>query len=104
MKVKYLGIVMAGILVVGSFSVFAQEVSLNTQVNRLGVEEITGVYEQNKKTQISANDEVYDVMKKMMEQQVEAGNLTQEQAKDMIDYCLERMENTNRSNRGFGCH
>ncbi|MDU7537175.1 MAG: hypothetical protein E7K67_09270 [Peptostreptococcaceae bacterium] len=95
---------MAGILVVGSFSVFAQEVSLNTQVNRLGVEEITGVYEQNKNTQIAANDEAYDVMKKMMEQQVAAGNLTEEQAKDMIDYCLERMENTNRSNRGFGCH
>ncbi|MBU3811486.1 MAG: hypothetical protein H9893_07545 [Candidatus Niameybacter stercoravium] len=104
MKVKYLGTLIVGILVVGSFSVLAQEVNLNTQVNRLGVEEITGVYEQNEKRQISANDEAYNGMKKMMEQQVAAGNLTEEQAKDMIDYCLERMENTNRSNRGFGCH
>lgn len=110
MKAKYLGVLVVGIMAVGSFSLFAKGPSPMNSVSVTPVERITEVNKQA--STLSAGEDayanIYDEMREMMEEQIKLGNLTEEQAKEMFDYCVDRMNNnnanTNRGRRGFGCH
>lgn len=108
MKAKYLGVLVVGIMAVGSFSLFAKG---PTPINNTGTVpvELTATVN-NQAVTLSAGEDtysnIYDEMRDMMEQQIELGNLTEEQAKEMFNYCIERMSNngSNRGRSGFGCH
>lgn len=108
MKAKYLGVLVVGIMAVGSFSLFAKGL---TSMNNTGTVplELTATVNSQAATLSAGEDtysNIYDEMRDMMEQQIELGNLTEEQAKEMFNYCIERMSNngSNRGRSGFGCH
>lgn len=108
MKARYLGVLVVGIMAIGSFSLFAKGPSSMNSVDVAPLELVAEVNQQA--STLSAGDEtyssIYDEMRDMMEQQIELGNLTEEQAKEMFNYCIERMSNngSNRGRSGFGCH
>ncbi|MGL4344311.1 MAG: hypothetical protein ACRCTE_03865 [Cellulosilyticaceae bacterium] len=96
MKTKHLGLLGACVLAIGSYSVFA----------------VTPVEKANPSTfNTSTSDggtitqeDLYSRMEEMLAVQVSSGNLTEQEADQMLDYCKSRMSDNVRGNGRRRCH
>lgn len=108
MKTKYLGMLAVGIIIGGSFSVFANDTGLINKANSVQVKyepkETALEYKVSSMPNEIIETDRYSSIKKTIDEQLELGTLTEEEARQMLDYCVERMENSSDILGRRGCH
>lgn len=96
MKTKYLGILLAiGVIGAGSLTVFAKTNNVET---------ISANVVENPQVESSSVSNLYDEIKQMIDQKVEAGALTEEEGQALLEYCTQQMrEACNNNTQANGC-
>lgn len=97
MKTKYLGILLAiGVVGAGSLTVFAQTNNVET---------ISANVVEDSQVESNSTSNLYEEIKQMIDQKVEAGSLTEEEGQALLEYCTQQMsEACNNNTQANGCH
>lgn len=96
MKTKCLGILLAiGAIGAGSLTVFAKTNDVKT---------ISANVVENPQVESSSVSNLYEEIKQMINQKVEAGSLTEEEGQALLEYCTEQMSEACNNTQVNGCH